>query len=130
MNTRYFSSCISILVGGLLFVPAPHMSGHVVSEEMALAANRFLEALSPAQRAKASFEWKAEDRHDWHYIPKERKGITFKEMNAAQRQLALALLRAGLSDHGYGRATNIMSLEPILAELEGPNRRIPRDPDL
>jgi hypothetical protein len=103
---------------------------HLAADEMAAAASKFLSALTPAQKAKATFEFKGEDRLDWHFIPKERKGLTIKEMSAEQRKLAHALLRSGLSSDGYAKATNIMSLESILAELEGSGRRFPRDPEL
>ena len=103
---------------------------HPVADEMAAAATRFLSSLGPELKAKASFELKDEERFNWHFIPKERKGITLKEMSPAQRELALALLATGLSPHGYGKATNIMSLESVLAEIEGASRRFPRDPSL
>jgi hypothetical protein len=51
-------------------------------------------------------------------------------MNGSQRKLAHALLSSGLSRRGYAKALDIMSLESILRELEGPSRRHPRDPDL
>ena len=47
-------------------------------------------------------------------------------MTAVQRQLALALLKSGLSEKGFGKATNIISLELILQDLEGASRRFPR----
>src|SRR5262249_3316938 len=37
---------------------------------------------------------------------------------------------SGLSQRGYAKATTIMSLEQVLGEMEGPNRRFPRDPEL
>lgn len=113
----------------MLLVPAL-VRAHPAAEEMAAAAAKFLGALTPEQRAKASFDFKADERWNWHYIPKERKGLPLKEMTAEQRTLALALLHSGLSELGYGKATNIMSLEPILWELEGAARRFPRDPAL
>ena len=100
---------------------------HVAAEEMAAAAGKFLDALSPELRAKASFDWKADERLNWHFIPKDRKGLTLKEMSPDQRKLAHALLLTGLSAHGYGKATNIMSLEPVLFEMEGTERKFPRD---
>lgn len=95
---------------------------------MTTAAKKFLGSLSPELRAKATFEFKDDERLNWHFIPKERKGLTLKEMEPAQRELALALLATGLSHQGYAKATNIMSLENVLAALEGPNRKFPRDP--
>ena len=103
---------------------------HPVGEAMTDAANNFLGMLGADQRAKATFDWKSDERENWHFIPRDRKGLAVKEMNAAQRAAAFALLAAGLSHQGYAKATNIMSLESVLAELEGPNRRFPRDPEL
>jgi len=97
---------------------------------MAAAANNFLASLDVGQKAKASFEFKADERSDWAFIPKERKGLTLKEMSAKQRLLARALLVSGLSKQGFEKATKIMSLESILAELEGAGRRFPREDDL
>ena len=103
---------------------------HVAVNEMTEAANKFLASLTPEQNAKASFQFKDDERENWHYIPKTRKGLTIKEMTEPQRKLAHALLKSGLSDHGYNKATNIMSLEPVLHELEGAARKFPRDPEL
>jgi hypothetical protein len=103
---------------------------HPAAEEMAAAANKFLASLDAGQKAKAQFDFKADDRLDWHYIPKDRKGLTIREMSAEQRKLAHALLRTGYSGHGYDKATNIMSLEKVLQEMEGAGRQFPRDHEL
>ena len=103
---------------------------HVAVDEMADAATKFLGSLKPEQAAKASFKLKDDERQNWHFIPKARNGLPIKEMTEDQRKLAMKLLRSGLSDHGYGKATNIMSLETILREIEGPNSRMTRDPEL
>src|SRR5215472_15522923 len=58
-------------------------------------------------------------RESWHYVPGVRRGIPLKRLLPAQRQAALALLKAALSDRGYWKATVVMSLETILRELEG-----------
>jgi hypothetical protein len=114
----------------LLALAAISLRAHPVAEDMSAAATRFLGSLSPELRAKAALSLKDDERLNWHFIPKDRTGVTLKEMNAEQRALALALLATGLSSQGYAKATNIMSLENILAELEGPGRRFPRDPSL
>ena len=95
---------------------------------MAEAANNFLAALTPEQKAKAFYEFKHDERFDWHYIPKPRKGLPFKEMTSPQRLLAHALLNSGLSQRGYMKATTIMSLEQILYDLE--HQAAQRDADL
>lgn len=117
-----------LVVGGVLSL-LPRLLGSPV-EEMTEAARNFLNALTPEQRAKASFAWEADERQNWHFIPKDRLGLTLKEMTPAQRHLAYGLLNSGLSSKGYLKATTIMSLEQILQEMEGPSRRFPRDPEL
>jgi hypothetical protein len=95
---------------------------------MSEAANNFLASLQPEQQAKARFELKADERKNWHFIPRERKGLPIKEMTPAQRQLAHTLLSAGMSHRGYGKAMTIMSLEDILRELEQGKGPV-RDPE-
>jgi hypothetical protein len=51
-------------------------------------------------------------------------------MDEKQQQLAHALVATGVSAQGYEKLSTIMSLEPILAELEGGGRRFSRDPEL
>jgi hypothetical protein len=95
---------------------------------MAGCAKAFLAALEPAQRQKAAFPFNSDERLNWHFIPKDRNGLPLKQMNDRQRQAALALLGAGLSEKGYGKAQTIRELETILHHLE--NRAAHRDPDL
>ena len=98
---------------------------------MAAAADSFLAALSPEQRERASFAFEADERLRWHFIPVEmfeRRGVMLKEMNTTQRELAHALLRAGLSQRGYMTATQVMELEDVLQALEG-GGRFARDRD-
>ena len=98
-------------------------------EEMASAANTFLASLTPEQKSKATFEFKGGERYDWHFVPRERKGVSLKELTPAQRPLAHALLNSGLSQRGYASAVTIISLEQILKEIEG-GRGPARDPEL
>jgi hypothetical protein len=105
-------------------------SAHRAADEMAKAAQMFVDALNAEQKAKATFGFDGDDRFDWHFIPKDRKGLTIKEMTPDQRKLAHALMKSGLSQHGYSKATNIMSLEVVLQGLEGANRRFSRDAEL
>lgn len=100
------------------------------AQEMAQAAGAFLASLTPAQKEQAVFEFKNDERLNWHFIPKERKGLPLKEMTPTQRHLAQALLSTALSQRGLMKAATIMSLEQILFDLEGAQRRFPRDPEL
>jgi len=94
---------------------------HDASVEMAKAATAFLTALTPEQKAKATFPFESDamgERVNWHFIPRERKGLPLKELTAPQVALARTLLRTGLSDDGVKKAETIQSLEGVLREME------------
>jgi len=97
---------------------------------MADAVVNLLASLSPDQKERALFSVAGEERLNWHYIPRERKGISFKELDGSQSKLVHALISTGLSQEGYRKAMTIMSLETTLKQIEGPTRRFERDPDL
>jgi hypothetical protein len=85
---------------------------------MAEAALNFWAGLSPELQAKCGFKFDDDERYNWHFIPRERKGITWNDMNSAQQALAHALLASGLSSRGYRQAETIMSLDQVLKEIE------------
>jgi len=98
---------------------------HEPPEEMAEAAQDFLAALTPEQKSKATFPFADAERENWFFVPRARAGLPLNEMSASQHDLALALLRTGLSQRGYARAEAVMALEDVLKELEqgrGPRR--------
>jgi hypothetical protein len=96
---------------------------------MSTAAGAFISSLSSDQRARATFAFEDEQRYDWHFIPRARKGIPFKDLDPAQRLLGNALLGAGLGQQGLIRAATIMSLDAILREMEQGKGPV-RDPEL
>jgi len=81
-------------------------------------ARAFLDGLPAEHRALACFAWKDEERTNWHYIPRDRRGLPLAEMSAEVRLRAHQLLRATLSSAGYLKATTIWRLEQVLFELE------------
>ncbi len=85
---------------------------------MTECASRFLSALDADQRGKATFPFATDERMNWHFIPRERKGLPLLEMTPYQKHLASALLAAGLSQTGYIKAVTIMSLEDVLKIIE------------
>jgi hypothetical protein len=97
--------------------------------QMAEAANRFLNALDDTQKSQATFKFEDPERLNWHFIPRPRKGLPVKEMTPAQRSLAFGLVQTGLGGAGYLKATTIMSLEAILKEIEKGSGPV-RDPEL
>jgi hypothetical protein len=100
------------------------------ANEMAAAANRFIASLSPDQRAASVFAMDHDHRLDWHFVPKERKGISLKQMTPHQRHLTTALVAASLSARGMIKASSIMSLEDVLKQIEASNPRATRDSEL
>lgn len=94
------------------------------------AAQAFVSSLRPEQRAHAVFDYTADERRRWHFIPNEmfpRRGLALRAMTAEQRAKAQALLQAGLSHKGYLTATAIIQLEDTLRALEH-SQRFARSP--
>jgi hypothetical protein len=119
-----------ILLG--IVVAGVATSAQRASARMVAAANEFLDALTPEQRARASFTLDdIMERTRFNFVPTEafaRNGLVLREMSAPQRDLAHALLKSGLSDRGYFTYTQIMALEDVLKVLEQP-ARFERDKD-
>lgn len=122
-RTIFNIGCLVILLGTIAYTQqAPEPAA-----AMTTAAIKFLDSLSDDQESAARFAFNSEDRFDWHFIPRERKGVPLKTMTSSQRSAALDLVRSGLSEAGFTKAESIRQLEQILFELEG---RDIRDPDL
>jgi len=111
----------AVLLLGVAYAKAP------AAPTMASTAKAFLDSLYPEQRAKATFNVEDDERFNWFYTPVPRKGLPLREMTSGQRQLAMALMSAGLSQQGFIKATTIMSVDEVLAVLEAGGPR--RDPD-
>lgn len=104
---------------GLASTGAAYLRSGAAGPAMTTAAQAFLASLDADQQSKALMPYSSPTRVDWHFIPKPtRKGLQIREMNAAQREAAHSLLRTALSQAGYQKATKIMDLEYLLAELE------------
>ncbi|BCU77052.1 DUF3500 domain-containing protein [Luteolibacter sp. LG18] len=95
---------------------------------MEKAAKAFLALLNPEQTKKATYPMESDERLNWHFIPKPRNGIPFKDLDEAQKKAALELLHSALSDKGMAKAETIMSLEAVLAGIE--NDPVKRDAGL
>jgi hypothetical protein len=82
------------------------------------AANAFVAALTPAQRAKTVYQVDDPEWRSWmnqHFYV--RRGVGFDEMSDAQRAAAFGLLRASLSAKGLQLSRDIMKLNHTLGEL-------------
>jgi len=100
--------------------PVPSLAdiGDAPRAAMAGAALALLGALPAETRRHAVFSVGDKERLDWHYIPRRRAGVPFKDMPAAGRAAAHELMKASLSAVGYGKAVGIIRLEEVLRRLE------------
>jgi hypothetical protein len=88
-------------------------------QRMSVAAQRFLNALSAESRAAAVIPFDDAERQNWHYIPRDRRGVSIKQLTPEQRELGSALLRSGLSEDGLRKADGIRRLDRVLFEQTG-----------
>jgi hypothetical protein len=105
---------------GIAALPRPALAQASDGARAALAgaATAFLGALTAAGRRRAVFAFDDRERLDWHYVPRRREGLAFKDMAPPARAAAHELLRASLSAGGYAKAVNIIRLEDVLRQLE------------
>jgi hypothetical protein len=102
------------LEAGLFPIKATGVSTRPVRE----AAQRFLQALSDDQRGRTTYAIDDEEWLKWNNVHRyARQGVSFKEMDEAQRERAFGMMRAGLSAKGFERSRNVMRLNGYLAEL-------------
>jgi hypothetical protein len=119
--TARLPSIVALAV--LMASPSPQPTD--ADAEMSAAATHFLASLRPEQRKQVQLPLDSEERRNWHFVPRSRKGLPFKSMTAEQRQLAERLVATGLSRRGCDTAFEIIGLENVLAETEGSSYRDP-----
>lgn len=90
----------------------------VVKDDMAEAVQAFLQALSPEQKKIAIYPFQDDERYNWHYVPRERKGLSLKQMTPDQQKVAMALIKTGMSQYGYDKVLSVMDLENVLRVIE------------
>lgn len=107
-------------------IPPGAIESREIAAELAVTAQRFLDALDPDMQAKYLFQ--DAERGNFHFFPVARRGVPLKVLKDGQRQLGFALLSATLSHTGNQKALTIMSLGDYLrANDESPN--VYRDSD-
>jgi hypothetical protein len=126
MRFRQFLLMVTVLITSHTYAQNPAME---LTQEMIDATHTFLGSLYDEQRSKATFAFDADERLNWHFIPRTRHGVPLKELGADQLTYAAALLRTFLSPLGYEKTEQVRSLELVLREIEV-NGRFVRDPDL
>ena len=97
------------------------MANSESAKRMVEAANAFLAAAQGLTAARLPFADETA-RRDWHYIPRRRAGLSFRDMDSVQEQAAYQLARSALSLPAFAAVTTIIGLEDVLDELEGGHR--------
>lgn len=97
---------------------------------MEVAVDALLSSLDAEQLTAAKFDFEDSERHNFHYVPIERKGLPLKQLNQSQRDLVTDVLKTAMSPEGIKKVEGIRELEGVLREIEGlgPNSTH-RDPD-
>jgi len=85
------------------------------------AAQALLDSLSAEQRARALLPLDTDAWRRWSNIHPYlmRHGLPLEEMNGAQRDRALALLRESLSADGFQTARDVMRLNDFIGMITG-----------
>lgn len=82
------------------------------------AANYFIDLLNKEQKVETVFPFDIDERYNFHFVPIDRKGITFNDMNNIQKIAAFDLLKTCLGDGAFHKTKEIMQLDQLLKELE------------
>ena len=108
--------CITLLVMAAISLGlADNCQAHDLAKEFSDAAAIFLKSLDGDQTKAVQFKFDDPLRKDWHFIPKERKGLSLKQMKPHQRGLAMALVQTALSHRGYSTSMQVMAMEQVLS---------------
>jgi hypothetical protein len=103
----------AVIGSSVTAAPAQTPTSRIVS-----AANTFLSTLSEKQRQSVLYSFDDEkQRATWSNLPTSfvpRGGIPLRDMNAAQRSAAMALVSAALSAKGFEKVQQIMEGDEVL----------------
>jgi len=85
------------------------------------AAQRLLSSLNADQQAAVTFPLNSNERRTWFNIHPNvfRHGLMLESLATAQREAALSIVSATLSQRGYRQARDIMRLNGLLVEITG-----------
>jgi hypothetical protein len=107
---------VAVTMGAILY--AQGQTQEPSGKAIVQAAQALRAKLSKEQLARATFAFDDAERLNWHFIPRERKGLPLRDLEGPALQAAHALISSSLSKTGYDQAVSIMSLEEVLYLLE------------
>lgn len=102
-----FSLSVAILIAGTL-----------KAQDLSQKAQDFIQTLPEELKSRTMFKLDDPERFNMNYVPMRRPGPTFHDFNERQKQAAVSLMKASVSEQGYRKAREIMELEQVLFELE------------
>jgi Protein of unknown function (DUF3500) len=124
-------ACCIAVVSAIALWPTDAIAQAKSAAAMTQAANAFLSSLTPEQRAKAVMRFDDEERFVWQESPGPRAGVVLRDLNDAQKKLALDLLRVSVGDGAYQRIEASRAREPVLSALQKtPEGQRVRHPEL
>lgn len=94
--------------------PTPSPQPAPLASLIAQSATQFLAALDENAHTKATYAFGDSERQRWHWTTPSgfpRNGLPLAEMNPEQHTLAMALLQTSVSEAGYQKAHDIISLQ-------------------
>ncbi|MCA6075116.1 DUF3500 domain-containing protein [Fulvivirga sedimenti] len=111
MNYRFIPLCIALTLTAGSAITS-------YAQNLAAEANTLIRNLSEPLKERMLFSLNDEERMNFHFVPRERKGINFHDLNESQQDMAFSLIRSSLSDEGLRKTTEIMALENVLYKIE------------
>jgi hypothetical protein len=127
MSFCWMRSVRKIHVVVLICLSASAAAAQTATARIVNAANAFLSTLDEKQRQSVVFAFDDEQqRKRWSNLPTgmvPRGGIDLKDMTAAQRSAAMALVSSALSQRGFEKVQQIMDGDEMLKGTEGNGRR-------
>jgi hypothetical protein len=95
------------------------VSWSLSAQDVSIKAAAFFSTLDEKLKEKIQYPLNDNERFNWHFVPRRRNGVSFQSFTTAQRDAAMNLLRASLSEQGYDKTAGILALEKILQGIEG-----------
>ncbi len=101
---------------------APAPAGDTTPKILA-AAQAFLATLNDAQRSKVQFDFNNNtQRAKWSNLPTgifQRAGLRWGDLNQAQRDAVMTMLKVSLSAKGYQQVIDVMTGDEVLKSTDG-----------
>ena len=101
---------LALCVAAILPVRAEEVRPASIAERTRV----WLSRLPPQQRGRTLHAFAAQERTNWHYVPRGRSGLALRSMGAAERKQALELFASVLGSAHWAKAQAVFRLEAIL----------------